>query len=95
MKSRYRNVAHFRIQLGAKATVPVVAGATVEENAAPVAQPEPQQAAPIPQASAPVSGGATVGQQLLAKSAAVQAARTAQQQSTPGLPFHPGAEIPH
>jgi len=43
-------------------------------------------------ASAPPSTGATIGEQILAKRAALL---SAPQQSNPGLPFRPGAGIPH
>jgi hypothetical protein len=61
----------------------------------PATEPAPE-AAPAP--ATPVSGGTSIGEQLVARQRAAQQQQWKElkesEQLKPGLPFHPGAGIP-
>jgi hypothetical protein len=83
------------LRLGAVGAAPVVAGTTVEQNATPE-NPQEQPAPVSATTAAPTTGGATIGQQLIAKTALAQQQKAkAAGQLRPGLPFHPGQGVPH
>lgn len=79
------------LQLGAAAAAPIASSAMAPSEEQPEAAPT-QPAQPVP-------AGATIGEQLLAKRAALQAAKPktpvipVAAPNTPALPFHPGAGI--
>lgn len=85
-------------RLLAAGSVPAVSSAMAPGEEQPAPNASPEQPTPTETAPAPtVSGGASIGEQLIAKTAQAQqqkAARLVTQQSRPALPFHPGAGVP-